>query len=123
MCAFRAKQERNGIYHDDCVKTNHIFIKVCGKRKSKEMEYLDIDNLFRALRSKTGIYVTAHMFRHTSLTILRMAGWKPELLRVRAGHKNIYTTLNTYVHPSDDEITEAFNKTKEAISFKEVVRK
>ena len=52
------------------------------------------------------------MFRHSSLTLLRMAGWQPELLRVRAGHKNIYTTLNTYIHPSDEEITREFEKTQ-----------
>ena len=34
----------------------------------------------------------------------------PELLRKRAGHKNIYTTLNTYVHPSEDEVTAAFKE-------------
>ena len=112
------------IYHDENVETNHILIKICGKRKYKAMTYADVDNLFRELRRKTGIYVTAHMFRHTSLTTLRMAGWKPELLRVRAGHKNIYTTLNTYVHPSLEEITKEFNKTKETISLvKEVVKK
>lgn len=109
------------IYHDDNVKTNHIFIKICGKRKYKAMTYVDVDNLFRTLKNKTGIYVTAHMFRHTSLTMLRMAGWKPELLRVRAGHKNIYTTLNVYVHPSEEEITEAFSKTKETISLNKEV--
>ena len=109
------------IYHDENVETNHIFIKISGKKKYQAMDYTDVVNVFRTLKRKTKIYVTAHMFRHTSLTILRMAGWKPELLRVRAGHKNIYTTLNTYVHPSDDEITEAFRKTKETISLKKEV--
>ena len=50
------------------------------------------------------------MFRHTSLSMLSSAGWEPELLRKRAGHKNIYTTLNTYVHPSEEEVTEAFRE-------------
>lgn len=109
------------LYHTEEVETNHIFIKISGKKQYQAMDYTDVDNLFRTLRRKTNIYVTAHMFRHTSLTTLRMAGWKPELLRVRAGHKNIYTTLNTYIHPSDEEITEAFNKTKETISLKKEV--
>lgn len=109
------------IYHTEEVETNHIFIKISGKRQYKAMEYTDVDNLFRTLRNKTNIYVTAHMFRHTSLTTLRMAGWKPEFLRIRAGHKNIYTTLNTYVHPSDKDISEAFSKTKETISLKKEV--
>ena len=99
-------------YHTEEVETNHIFIKLSGSNKYKSMNYTDADNLFRTLKKKTDIYVTPHMFRHSSLTLLRMAGWQPELLRIRAGHKNIYTTLNTYIHPSDEEIAEEFNKTK-----------
>ena len=99
-------------YHTEEVETNHIFIKISGSNRYKPMDYTDVDNLFRALTKKTGIHVTPHMFRHSSLTVLRMAGWEPELLRVRAGHKNIYTTLNTYIHPSEEEITAEFNKTQ-----------
>ncbi len=97
-------------YHTEDVDTNHVFIKLSGKNKYKPMDYTDVDNLFRTLERKTNIHVTPHMFRHSSLTVLRMAGWQPELLRVRAGHKNIYTTLNTYVHPSDGEITKEFHR-------------
>ncbi|NFJ83866.1 transposase [Clostridium botulinum] len=99
-------------YHTEEVETNHIFIKISGDSRYKAMNYIDVDNLFRSLKKKTGIYVTPHMFRHSSLTLLRMAGWQPELLRIRAGHKNIYTTMNTYIHPSDEEITEEFNRTQ-----------
>jgi len=99
-------------YHNEEVETNHIFIKTSGNNKNKAMDYVDVDNLFRSLKKKTGIYVTPHMFRHSSLTVLRMAGWQPELLRVRAGHKNIYTTMNTYIHPSDEDITREFDKTQ-----------
>jgi integrase len=99
-------------YHNEEVETNHIFIKISGNNKNKAMDYIDVDNLFRSLKKKTGIYVTPHMFRHSSLTVLRMAGWQPELLRVRAGHKNIYTTINTYIHPSDKDITKEFEKTQ-----------
>ncbi|WP_346937819.1 tyrosine-type recombinase/integrase [uncultured Clostridium sp.] len=99
-------------YHNEEVETNHIFIKISGDNKHKAMTYTDVDNLFRMLNKKTGIYVTPHMFRHSSLTVLRMAGWQPELLRIRAGHKNIYTTMNTYIHPSDEEISREFDKTQ-----------
>ena len=103
-------------YHDNSVRTNHVFIKLRGKDTGKAMDYTDVDNLFRTLRGKTGIRVTPHMFRHTSLSLLYEAGWEPELLRKRAGHKNIYTTINTYVHPSDEMVAEEFRKTKAAIS-------
>lgn len=99
-------------YHTEDVETNHIFIRISGNNKNKAMTYTDVDNLFRMLNKKTGIYVTPHMFRHSSLTVLRMAGWQPELLRIRAGHKNIYTTMNTYIHPSNEEISREFNKTQ-----------
>jgi integrase len=99
-------------FHNEEVLTNHVFIKLLGKNKYKPMNYIDVNNLFRTLEKKTDIHATPHMFRHTSLTTLRMAGWQPELLRVRAGHKNIYTTLNTYIHPSDEDITREFEKTQ-----------
>lgn len=99
-------------YHTEEVETNHVFIKIRGEHKYKPMDYVDVDNLFRKLVKKTDIHATPHIFRHSSLTVLRMAEWQPELLRIRAGHKNIYTTLNTYIHPSDKEITEEFNKTQ-----------
>lgn len=100
-------------FHTEGVLTNHVFIKMQGKHAGQAMDYMDVDNVFRKLRKKTGIYITPHMFRHTSLSLLNSAGWDPELLRMRAGHKNIYTTLNTYVHPSDEEISEAFQKASE----------
>ena len=106
-----------GYYHSEGIETNHIFIKLSGKNAGKAMNYTDVDNLFRSLRRKTGIYITPHMFRHTSLSMLNSAGWSPELLRVRAGHKNIYTTLNTYVHPSDDEVSEAFRKVSDKLAM------
>lgn len=99
-------------YHTEEVETNHIFIKISGSNKNKAMNYTDADNLFRGLKKKTDIQVNPHMFRHSSLTVLRMAGWQPELLRIRAGHKNIYTTLNTYIHPSDEDLTREFEKTQ-----------
>jgi len=104
-------------YHDAEVKTNHVFTKLMGKHQGKAMDYGDVDNLFRTLRKKTGIHIIPHMFRHTSLSLLHSAGWEPALLKERAGHKNIYTTLNTYVHPSDEEVTEAFHKAVESLKM------
>ena len=104
-------------FHDDAVKTNHVFVKLMGVHKGEAMNYRDVDNVFRVLRKKTGIDITPHMFRHTSLSLLHSAGWEPELLKERAGHKNIYTTLNTYVHPSDDEVSEAFGKASENLKL------
>ena len=109
--------------HTCDINTNHVFLKLRGKNAGKPMDYTDVDNLFRMLRKKTGIQITPHVFRHTSLSLLYADGWAPELLRIRAGHKNIYTTINTYIHPTEEELTAAFNKAAPHLSRPDLGRK
>lgn len=73
-------------YYNEEVETNHIFIKISGNNKNNAMDYVDVDNLFRTLKKKTGTYVTPCIFRHSSLEVLRIAGLKPAILRVRTGN-------------------------------------
>jgi len=49
------------------VYANHVFLKLRGVNAGKPMDYTDVDNLFRTLRRKTGIGITSHVFRHTSI--------------------------------------------------------
>ena len=104
-------------HHTAEIHTNHVFLKLKGGMEGSAMDYRDVDNLFRILRKKTSIRVTPHMFRHTSLSLLYSAGWEPEMLKQRAGHKNIYTTLDTYVHPSEEEVAEAFRKAAKSLKM------
>jgi integrase/recombinase XerD len=104
-------------FHSGDIQTNHVFLKLRGTDAGSAMNYTDVNNLFRMLCRKTGITVTPHMFRHTSLSLLYSAGWEPKLLRQRAGHKNIYTTLDTYVHPSDEDVAEAFCKASKILKM------
>ena len=109
-------------FHTAEVSTNHVFVKLSGDNKGNPMNYVDVNNLFRRLKKKAGIQASPHMFRHSSLTFLRKAGWEPEHLRVRAGHKNIYTTLNTYIHPSQEEISEEFKKVNSSLDLDQIVK-
>jgi len=106
--------------HTEKISTNHIFVKLRGSNAGKAMDYSDVDNLFRTLRRKTGIKITPHVLRHTSLSLLYADGWQPEYLRIRAGHKNIYTTINTYIHPTEEELTEEFKKASPNLSRPEI---
>lgn len=106
-------------YFSDEVDTNHVFIKLAGANQHHPMDYPDVVSLFRRLRGKTGIYVSAHMFRHTSLTELKKAGWSAELLRRRAGHANVQTTQQMYIHPSDEEVREQWEKTRKQMRVKD----
>jgi integrase len=104
-------------FHTDDVDTNHVFIKLSGENKNQPMEYEDVASLFRRLRAKTGINAHPHMLRHSSLTELRRAGWTPERLQKRAGHAQVQTTMQTYLHPSDEDLREDWEKAEEQMQL------
>jgi integrase/recombinase XerD len=106
-----------GIAHTAEVETNHLFIKRHGARTGQALTYADVDSLFRRLRSRTGIAVTPHLLRHSMLTALAEQGWAPELLQERAGHASFQQTYQTYVHPSQEALRAAWQKTQEAVSL------
>lgn len=91
--------------HTDEVFTDFVFIKLSGKGKGQPLTYVCVQALFKRLKQKTKIDATAHMFRHTNLTELwRTKEMRPETLKLRAGHQNIQTTMQMYVHPSDEDL-------------------
>lgn len=104
-------------YHTDDVDTNHVFIKLCGENQYKPLEYADINALFIRLRGKTGIYVTPHMLRHSSLTVLRKSGWKIEYLQKRAGHGCVQSTY-IYMHVDDDDIRKEWEDAEKQMKLK-----
>src|SRR5216684_1655172 len=109
-----------GSAHTAEVETNHLFLKQQGARAGQALTYADVDSLFRRLRSHTGIAVTPHILRHTMLTALAEQGWGPELLRERAGHASFQQTYQTYVHPSQEALRAAWEKTQAAVSLDSV---
>ena len=86
-----------------------------GTHAGQALTYADVDSLFRRLRSRTGIAVTPHILRHTMLTALAEQGWAPELLQERAGHASFQQTYQTYVHPSQEALQSAWEKTQGAV--------
>lgn len=96
-------------YHTE-VSPNCVFLKIAGPARGSPMTYADVDALFRRLRKKTGIAVTPHTLRHTGLTELFRAGMRPEAIQRRAGHAHAQTTLQTYVHPSEEDLRQEWEK-------------
>ncbi len=105
-------------FHTEEVDTNHVFIKLSGENRYQPMEYQDVASLFRRLKTKTSIDATPHVLRHSSLTELRRAGWKPEHLQKRAGHAQVQTTMQTYMHPSDEDLRKDWEKAEEKMRLK-----
>lgn len=104
-------------YHTDNVDTNHVFIKLSGDNQYEPLEYADVNALFMRLRKKTGIYVTPHMLRHSSLTALRRSGWKIESLQKRAGHGCVQSTY-IYMHVDDDDLRKEWEDTEKRMKLR-----
>jgi integrase/recombinase XerD len=105
------------IIHTDEIETNHLFVKLRGVNVGQPLGYAEVNDLFQRLSCKTGIEAHAHLLRHSSLTSLAKHGWRPELLRDRAGHAQFQTTYQMYVHPDEEELREAWEQTQHYISF------
>jgi integrase/recombinase XerD len=101
------------IVHTDDIETNHLFIKLRGLRAGQPLEYADVNDLFQRLKHKTGIDAHAHLLRHSSLTSLAKNGMRPEVLRERAGHAQFQYTYQLYIHPSEEEMREEWERTRE----------
>lgn len=97
--------------HTEEVDTDYVFIKLNGDDKYQPMTYTTVEGLFKTLKKKTGIHVTPHMFRHTSLTELWKTGeMRVETLKERAGHKNVQTTINTYIKIDEEDVRKDWEK-------------
>src|SRR5207244_12249818 len=104
-----------GVVQTEEVQTKHVLLKLHGRRVYQPLEDTDVTDLFQRLKKKTGIDAHAHLLRHSSLTSLAKHGWRPELLRERAGHTQISSTYQLYVHPRDEELREAWERTQERL--------
>ncbi len=84
--------------------SDFLFVKIKGENVGDGMTYEDVMSLFRRLSEKTGLHLYPHLFRHTHATIYYSKTKDPKQLQERLGHRDIQTTLNTYVHPTPEDI-------------------
>lgn len=94
----------------DC---DFVFVVIKAPAKGEvgnPLNYKTVDSLFRRLSKKTGIKVNPHLLRHTHATELIRAGWNMSYVQKRLGHSDIQTTVNAYVHLSDSDLTQEYQK-------------
>lgn len=96
------------IFGEYAADTNFVFIKLRGNRVGCPMEYSDVSALFRVLKKKTGLNVYPHLFRHTHATIYYENTKDIKQVQERLGHAQIQTTMNTYLHLSEQEVRESW---------------
>nr|WP_221452453.1 tyrosine-type recombinase/integrase [Bacillus benzoevorans] len=100
------------------VDTNFVFVKLRGENAGKPMTYSDVESLFKRLRKKTSIDIHPHLFRHTHATIYYQKTKDIKQVQERLGHSQIQTTMNLYLHPSDEDIREDWNKAQSEFNLK-----
>lgn len=98
--------------------SNFVFVKLRGKDVGKPMEYWNVESLFKRLKKKTGINLHPHLFRHTHATIYYQKTKDIKQVQERLGHSQIQTTMNLYLHPSDEDIREDWQKAQSEFNLK-----
>ncbi len=78
--------------------SDYIFVNLWAKPWGRPMTYAAVHKLVARLRSRTGIFFTAHMLRHTHATDLIRAGVSMEVVARLLTHRSSTTTSRTYVH-------------------------
>jgi integrase/recombinase XerD len=78
------------------------------------LDHAAVKALFRHYSRKSGVTLHAHMLRHTHATELIRAGWDASYVQKRLGHAHVQTTLNTYVHLTDEDLTQKWRAYLEA---------
>jgi len=82
--------------------SDYVFVNCWDGEIGQPLEYGATNGLFKRLAKKTGIKASPHLMRHSHATELIRAGWDMAHVQKRLGHANIQTTINTYVHLTDD---------------------
>ena len=97
--------------------TNFLFVKLKGANKGEPLEYTDVQSLFKRLKKKTGIDAHAHLLRHTHASIYYQMTKDVKLVQERLGHAQIQTTMDIYVHQTDEEIRAKWEKAQHAFQL------
>lgn len=68
-------------------------------------------NMFKRIEQQIDLQgATAHIFRHSYLTLLDEAGVSPKIIQAIAGHGDIKITMNRYVHEREKDVISAGGK-------------
>lgn len=99
-------------------RSNFVFVVIKGENKGKPLTLTAIEGLFKRLREKTGIRkLHPHIFRHTHATIYYQETNNIKQVQERLGHSQIQTTMNLYIHPTEEKIHKDWEKAQSAFQI------
>jgi integrase/recombinase XerD len=101
--------------------TDHLFVVL--KKNAKDtwghstyghpLDREAVKGLFGHYSRKSGITLHGHMLRHSHATELIKAGWDASYVQKRLGHAQVQTTINTYVHLDDEDLSQKWRAYQE----------
>ncbi|WP_238418529.1 tyrosine-type recombinase/integrase [Mammaliicoccus fleurettii] len=95
----------------------YMFIKLKGQNKGQKMSYYDICSLFKRISQIVDYHLYPHLFRHTHATKYFNQTKNIKSVQERLGHRHIQTTMELYLHPSEEEKREQWLKAQEAFKM------
>ncbi|MGF2146545.1 tyrosine-type recombinase/integrase [Vagococcus fluvialis] len=98
----------------DFDKSEYLFVKIKGDSKGLALDYNDVSAVFKRLSEKIDYRLHPHLYRHTHATKYYQKTKDIKSVQERLGHKQIQTTMNLYLHPSEEEIRKQWEKAKSA---------
>ncbi|MDT2643394.1 tyrosine-type recombinase/integrase [Enterococcus dongliensis] len=101
---------------DQC---DSLFVKIKGKSKGLPMNYQDVISTFKRLEQKIDYHLHPHLYRHTHATKYYEQTKDIKIVQERLGHKQIQTTMNLYLHPTDEKIRTQWEKASPAFRMEE----
>lgn len=94
----------------DELEHDYAFINLRGPNMGQPLKYQSVADLVKRLSKRTGIEFTLHSLRHSHATELVNSGWDASYVQKRLGHAHVQTTLQTYVHPTNNIMKKEYKK-------------
>jgi integrase/recombinase XerD len=88
--------------------SDFVFVNLWGGKIGQPMTYAAVIDLFRRMSKASGVQVHPHLLRHTHATLLLQSGMDAAYVQKRLGHASVQTTINTYVHLTDEDLKRAY---------------
>lgn len=88
--------------------SDFVFVNLWDGTIGQPMTYAAVIDLFRRISKTSGVNAHPHLLRHTHATLLLRNGMDIAYVQKRLGHANVQTTVNTYIHLTDDDLKRAY---------------
>ncbi|MBD8025575.1 tyrosine-type recombinase/integrase [Ureibacillus sp. Re31] len=98
------------IHEKNNFDSDYLFLKLTGNQRGQPCDYSTVEAFFKSVSKMVGFKVTPHMFRHTLATELHESNVEISIIKAILGHKDVQTTINMYIHPSEKSIRTEFDK-------------